>query len=407
MKMASVDDADRVSMLVAALRQHCGPGDARPHVVKAPGRVNLIGEHTDYNDGFVLPIAIDRSVIMAGRCRPDRQVRVYSVDYQQLNEFSLDDIAVDNVMGWSNYIRGVLFVLQNEGYELGGLDLAVTGNIPQGAGLSSSAALEIATADMATALFDLKIEPVDTARLAQKAENEFVGVQCGIMDQFVSKLGRKDHALLIDCRSLEYRHIPWLSDQVRLLIADTRVQRGLVDSEYNRRRQECEEGLQALSKVLPGITALRDVSISQFREHAHLLDPVVRSRCRHVIYENARVLEAVAALESGDWVHLGQLMYASHESLRDLYEVSCPELNAMVEIAQSVEGVFGARMTGAGFGGCAIALVQERALENLEEAILRRYPEMIGRDPKLLRTGVAEGARSWLWEDQEALKGGN
>ena len=400
MKMASVDGTNRVSMLIAALEKNCGTSDAQVHVAKAPGRVNLIGEHTDYNEGFVFPIAIDRNVIIAGRRRSDRRVRVYSADYEQLNEFSLDDIAFDKQMAWSNYIRGILAVLQDAGCELSGMDLVVTGNIPQGAGLSSSAALEIATADIATALCDLTIDPVDTAKLAQKAENEFVGVQCGIMDQFVSKLGRKDHALLIDCRSLEYRHIPWLSDQVRVLIADTRVQRGLVDSEYNKRRQESETGLQALSQVLSGITALRDVSISQFREHAHILDPVVRARCQHVVYENARVLEAVEALESGDWVHLGQLMYASHESLRDLYEVSCPELNAMVEIARSVEGVYGARMTGAGFGGCAIALVEERALEDLEKAILRRYPEMTGRDPQLLHTGVASGAHTCFWKGQ-------
>ena len=400
MKMASVDGTNRVSMLIAALEKNCGTSDAQVHVAKAPGRVNLIGEHTDYNEGFVFPIAIDRNVIIAGRRRSDRRVRVYSADYEQLNEFSLDDIAFDKQMAWSNYIRGILAVLQDAGCELSGMDLVVTGNIPQGAGLSSSAALEIATADIATALCDLTIDPVDTAKLAQKAENEFVGVQCGIMDQFVSKLGRKDHALLIDCRSLEYRHIPWLSDQVRVLIADTRVQRGLVDSEYNKRRQECETGLQALSQVLSGITALRDVSISQFREHAHILDPVVRARCQHVVYENARVLEAVEALESGDWVHLGQLMYASHESLRDLYEVSCPELNAMVEIARSVEGVYGARMTGAGFGGCAIALVEERALEDLEKAILRRYHEMTGRDPQLLHTGVASGAHTCFWKGQ-------
>lgn len=395
---ASAHDASRLSMLAAALEEMRGSNKAGLHVARAPGRVNLIGEHTDYNDGFVLPIAIDRDVLMVGRRRPDRQVKLYSMDYQQLNAFSLDEITFDTSMRWSNYVRGVLDVLQEEGYALRGMDLAVTGNVPQGAGLSSSAALETATASIVSALCDLEIEPVRMARLAQRAENRFVGVQCGIMDQFVSRLGRHAHALLIDCRSFEYRHIPWLSTRLRLLVADTRVQRGLVDSEYNKRRRECEAGVKALAKVLPEIMALRDVSVEQFQEHAHILDPEVRSRCEHVVCENARVLEAVEALESGDWKHLGNLMYASHESLRDLYQVSCPELDAMVEIALGVDGVYGARMTGGGFGGCAIALVDEQAQEALEQAIWQRYPEITGRQPQLLPTGAADGAQTWQWE---------
>ena len=395
--MSPVEQHDhRLQRLVGAFQTRCGPvNTSEIWVARAPGRVNLIGEHTDYNDGFVLPIAIDRDVLMVGALRSDSRVKVFSLDYEQTNEFSLNDITRDDAMRWSNYIRGVLDVLQKEGYALAGMDIALTGNVPQGSGLSSSAALEVATASLVSALCDLDISPVSMARLAQRAENEFVGVQCGIMDQFISRLGQEDHALLIDCRSYEYRHIPWSATTVRVLVADTRVERGLVDSEYNKRRQECEAGVEGLSQHLPGITALRDVSVEQFQEYSSVLDPVVRARCEHVVYENERVLAAVDALESADWPRLGALMNASHESLRDLFEVSCLELNRMVEIARDVPGVYGARMTGGGFGGCAIALVDEDAQEELQEALWRRYPEMTGRQPQLLPTGAADGARVW------------
>lgn len=373
---------------------------ARPQgelcVAIAPGRVNLIGEHTDYNDGFVLPIAIYREFVLVGARRTDRQVRVYSMDMDQEALISLDDLRFDENLRWSNYVRGVFSVLQAAGHTLTGMDVVMSGNVPQGSGLSSSAALEVGVLVLTQALSGLNISGVEGARLCQKAENTFVGVNCGIMDQFISRLGKQDSALLIDCRSLEYRLIPWKSDKVRLLVVDTRAERGLVDSEYNQRRQECEAGVAALAKVIPGVRALRDVSVQQLAAYADRLAPQVRARCEHVVGENQRVLDAVAALEAGDWNRLGALMYASHESLRDLYQVSCKELDLVVDIARTIPGVYGARMTGAGFGGCAIVLVAEEAVENLQQAIKTRYTASIGREPGLLLTGAADGARTFV-----------
>ena len=360
-------------------------------VVRAPGRVNLIGEHTDYNEGFVLPVAIDRAIYIAARARADRQVRLVALDMGQRAEFTLDAIVRDEAALWSNYVRGVALFLQEAGYALRGLDGVIQGDVPRGAGLSSSAALEMAAAMAFVATSGLALDRVQMALIGRRAENEFVGVQTGIMDQFISALGRRDHALWIDCRSLDYRLVPLPAD-VRIVVADSGVRRGLVASAYNQRRAECEEGLRRLAKHLPGIRALRDVSVAAFEAYKAVLPEPVRRRVQHVVYENQRVLDAVTALERGDLAALGRLMDASHASLRDLYEVSGPELDALVEIARSVPGCLGARLTGAGFGGCTVNLVEQHAVPAVVAAIERDYPARTGRTPRVYICRAVDGA---------------
>ena len=356
-------------------------------LVAAPGRVNLIGEHTDYNDGYVLPAAIDRHVVIAAAPRTDRQVRLHAVDFQGSSEFSLDDIRFDQRQRWSNYPRGVAWALQQAGYALTGCELCITGDVPIGAGLSSSAAIEVATAYAFQLLGGLTLDGVKRALLCQKAENEFVGMRCGIMDQYIISLGKRGHALLIDCRSLEYRLVP-VPAGCSLIICDTKKRRGLVDSEYNTRRQECEAGAKAL-----GLRALRDITPEEFQARQGVLDAVTRKRCRHVVTEDQRVLDAVQALEAGDLAQFGRLMNASHLSLRDDYEVSCPELNAMVEAAQAQRGVLGARMTGAGFGGCTVNLVLNEAAEGFQHSVARTYTKATGLVPEIYVCTAEEGVQ--------------
>ncbi|HET7771239.1 MAG TPA: galactokinase, partial [Chloroflexota bacterium] len=331
-------------------------GSAPTVVARAPGRVNLIGEHTDYNDGFVFPAAIDRDVYVAARATDDGRARLYAANFRRKTEFPLSDVRHQPSERWSHYERGVVVMLQQDGHQVGGFEAAIEGDVPSGAGLSSSAAVEVATATALKALFDLQLDPVRLAVLCQRAENQFVGVNSGIMDQFISALGQRATALLIDCRSLEYRHVP-LGESAQIVVADTSVKRGLVDSEYNARRAECEEAVRLLSQRVAGVRALRDVSAVQLREHEALLPEVVRRRARHVVTENERTLRSVAALEAGDLGAFGRLMDESHASLRDDYEVTVPPLDAMVDAAHNVSGVLGSRMTGAGFGGCTVSLV--------------------------------------------------
>jgi galactokinase len=354
-------------------------------VVAAPGRVNLIGEHTDYNDGFVLPAAIDRYVVMASTPRNDRVVRLHAMSFERSTHFSLDGIERDEAQAWSDYQRGVAWVLQQEGYVLPGLDLVDGSTVPVGSGLSSSAAIELATALTFQLAADLEIDGARRALLCQRAENEFVGMRCGIMDQFISSLGQADHALLIDCRSLEYRPVP-LPAGISLVVCDTRKRRGLVDSEYNNRRRECERGAAAL-----GVPALRDVSIEMFAERQEALEPTTRRRCRHVVTENQRVLDAVEALQRGDLSAVGGLMDASHQSLRDDYEVSCAELDIMVEEARRCPGVIGARMTGAGFGGCTVNLVEDGEVPQFLETVPRAYERRTGLTPEIYVCRAVQG----------------
>ncbi|HID63588.1 MAG TPA: galactokinase [Anaerolineae bacterium] len=364
-------------------------------MVRAPGRVNLIGEHTDYNDGYVLPVAIDRSILMAAAPRPDRQVVLHALDFDQRAEFSLDDIRHDAQYPWSNYQRGVAFFLQERGFELPGMNALISGDIPVGSGLSSSAAVEVAAAYAWQALSGFSLSRVELALLCQQAENEFVGIKCGIMDQFISALGQRDHALLIDCRTLEHEAVKLGagegSPSATIVVCDTMKRRGLVDSEYNARRRECEEGVHLLRKHRPGIKALRDVSPAQFERYQGDLPEVVRRRCRHIVYENERVLQSVEALKKGDLATFGRLMNESHVSLRDDYQVSCRELNVMVEAAWQVEGVYGSRLTGAGFGGCTVSLVAGEAVERFRAHVAAEYQAATGVEPQIYVCAVEDG----------------
>ncbi|MFC2030772.1 galactokinase [Chloroflexota bacterium] len=335
-------------------------------VVRAPGRVNLIGEHTDYNDGFVLPMTIDRAIWMALRPRQDRTVDVYSLDFDEAQRFSLDGLHHD-LAGWAEYLEGVAWALQEAGYHLRGWEGVVSGDIPVGAGLSSSAALEMAAARAFATVSDLPWDAAAMAKIGQRAENQWVGVNCGIMDQMISAGGKADHALLIDCRSLETEAVP-LPPDTSVVILDTGTRRGLVDSAYHERRAQCEAAARFFNA-----TALRDVSIEQFESRAGGLPETVRGRARHVITENDRTLEAAEALRFGDAVGLGQLMNASHASLRDDFQVSSDELNEIVACAWKETGCLGARMTGAGFGGCAVALVLAGAAKAFARTVAACY----------------------------------
>ena len=357
---------------------------------RAPGRVNLIGEHTDYNDGFVLPMAINREVAVVGAPRDDRRIRLYALNFDDEADFALDQLQRSEPADWSDYPRGVAWVLREAGFDLVGFDGVLYGDVPIGSGLSSSAAIEMAVF-MAFAACQPALAGLDrvrAAKLAQRAENAFVGVNCGIMDQFVSALGQAGHALFIDCRSLDYAPVP-MPDGMAVLVVDTAAPRSLAASAYNERRAQCEAAARLL-----GVSALRDLSPEIFAQRRAALPALVAQRAEHVIYENRRVLDAVAALRAGDVATFGRLMNESHDSLRDLYEVSSAELDAVVEIARGVSGVYGARMTGAGFGGCAIALAEQTAVDALRDAVMREYPARTGRQPSIYVCTANDGA-SW------------
>lgn len=357
-----------------------------PRVFSAPGRVNLIGEHTDYNDGFVLPIALSQRTWIAAAPRPDGLIRCRSTSYQDAVEFPIEDAPSATTRGadWADHIRGIVACLVREKFRLGGVDLLIDSDLPIGAGLSSSAALEVATGFALLTLAAEPIDLIDLALAAQRAEQEYVGTRCGIMDQYMACLGVKDHALLIDCRSLEYRAVPIDLASVSVVICNTMVRHELALGEYNVRRAECEDGVRRLAGYLPGIVALRDVDPDDFDHHAGALPPVVRRRCNHVITEMGRTLRAVQALEQNDPVTFGQLMYASHHSLSIDYEVSCPELDLMVEIASKVEGVYGARMTGGGFGGSTVNLVARASVPDFIAKIRTDYREHTGITPECI-----------------------
>lgn len=346
-----------MSLKELVVREFASRFGAQPTaVVRAPGRVNLIGEHTDYNDGFVLPMAIDRAVWIALRPRPDRKLRVYSLEFDETRTFTIEEVRDKDLSredaGWIEYLKGVTWALQEAGYTLQAWEGVLAGDVPIGAGLSSSAALEMATVRAFTLISQLPWDTVAMAKLGQRAENKWVGVNCGIMDQMISAAGKAGHALLIDCRSLETQPVPLPPGTVAVVL-DTATRRGLVDSAYNERRTQCEAAARFF-----GVPALRDVSLADFEARADELDALTRRRARHVIIENERTLQASHSMREGDAVKLGRLMNASHQSLRDDFEVSSEALNTMVEHACSTDGCYGARLTGAGFGGCAVALVQ-------------------------------------------------
>ena len=353
-----------------------------PLLVMSPGRVNLIGEHTDYNEGFVLPAAIDKAVIFAVAPRQDTVCHFVSQDYGQEFRCDLHELG-RSPLRWPDYLEGVIDQFVRNGYAVRGFQCVFGGNIPIGAGMSSSAALEGGLAFAVNEMFRLKIDSLTLVKLAQKAENKFVGVRCGIMDQFINIHGLEKKVLKLDCRSLEFEYFPFERPDLRIVVCDSLVRRELASSEYNVRRRQCEEGVEVLKKYAPGIRSLRDVDLGLLEEHRADLDPVVYKRCDYVIRENIRVEEACRDLLTGDFKSFGERMGASHAGLRDGYEVSSPELDALVEAAAKVEGVLGARMMGAGFGGCAISLVEEGAVPELRERVSRDYQASFGRTPNI------------------------
>ena len=360
----------------------------------APGRVNLIGEHTDYNEGFVLPMAIGKKIIMLGQLRNDRMVRVFDLGYNTEIDFSLDKLIPLRKNTWANYLMGVMDEIQKAGYPLQGANLIFTSNIPKGAGLSSSAALEVVTALTMAKLNLLEIKPVEMAHLCRRAENNFVGVACGIMDQYVSCLGQKNYALFIDCRFNDYELISFKNHNYRIVICNSKIQRSLVNSEYNRRREECKRATDFFTHRLGSkIRALRDVTIEEFKQYQEYLPEPITRRARHVISENYRVQAGVQALRMGNYSAFGQLMIESHQSLKDDYEVSCAELDLLVDLALKQEGVLGARMTGAGFGGCTVNLLRREYVDAFEKTIKQGYKKITGILPDIYVTPPAEGAK--------------
>ncbi len=380
-----------------AFHEKFGTRDGRI-IVRSPGRVNLIGEHTDYNEGFVLPAAVDKAMLFAVRPRTDRRCRFYAVDLKASFECEVDSLQKSSD-GWPNYLLGVIDEMRKAGYNVLGCDLAFGGDIPVGAGMSSSAALEAGFAFALNDLFQLGLDRLALVKLAQKAENEFVGVQCGIMDQFVNIFGEPKKVLRLDCRSLEYRLYPFERNDIRIVLCDTQVRRALASSEYNVRRRQCETGVAALRRHDPHIKSLRDVELAFLSQHRDDLDPVVYKRCDYVVRENIRVGQACDDLERNDFQSFGQRMYQSHKGLRDDYGVSSPELDVLVELATEIDGVLGARMMGAGFGGCTINLVEQAHVDRFVERMQQGYRERLGRDIKVYVTNIESGTAK-LADDQ-------
>lgn len=361
-------------------------------IVKGPGRVDLMGSHTDYNDGFVLPVAVNVDVLAGGRLRDDNKVAVYSANFEQLVEFPLDAIEYDNVNTWSNYVRGVIHFLQEAKVKLRGANIVLHGNVPIGSGLSSSAAIEMAVGFLFQTLVGFEMSGADLALIGQKAENKFVGVNTGIMDQFISRLGKKDAALFLDCRTLEYEHLPLDTSKVKIVVCDTMKRRGLVGSEYDTRRAQCEEGARLFAQWYPNVKALRDVTSEMLEKHKSELPEVVAKRAAHVVGENERVVESKNVLQSGDFVEFGKLMNASHDSARDLYQVSCPELEAMVEVTRAAPGALSGRMAGAGFGGCTVSLVNDESVEQFLQVASVEYERKTQLTPSLYVCTAEDGA---------------
>jgi len=377
----------RERALAAFEEQYGGEPDG---IALGPGRVNIIGEHTDYSGGFVLPMAVDRAVAIAYRKKDGPEASVYSADYAEGKAFPVESPERIEGHHWANYVMGVASVVRRAGHKVAAMDAAVAGDVPQGAGLSSSAAVEVATMVALDDVSGIGLDALTHVRLAQRAENEFVGVNCGIMDQFVSRLGERDHCLRIDCRDLQYAKVPLKSKDVRIVVCDTNVKRKLSAGEYNERRSACEG---AAAKITGNTGALlRDVSLTRLLESKTDLSEVEYRRALHVLRENERVGLCCAALAEGRYEEAGTLMCDSHESLRDLFEVSCKELDAMVDIAMGVDGVYGSRLTGAGFGGCTVSLVKAGREGALGDAVMNQYQERTGLEPRVFVFEPGEGA---------------
>lgn len=365
-----------------------------PKIFRAPGRVNLIGEHTDYNDGFVMPAAIEFYTWVAASKRNGRILRVHSEQFGETIDLSLDALAGPPRKHWSDFIRGVAAVMQAMGHTLSGANLVIYGQVPLGAGLSSSASLEVSTALALKSVSNFELPPLELVKICQRAEHEYAGTRCGIMDQFIATFGRSGHALMLDCRSLDYNFLP-IPPDVRLVICNTMVKHELAAGEYNHRRADCEAGVRTLGQHLPNVLALRDVTLAGLEMHRNALPELVYRRCRHVISENQRVLAAADALQSGDLGRFGQLMHESHRSLREDYEVSCRELDLLVELASACAGLYGARMTGGGFGGCTVNLVRSDAVDRFQCRITEAYEQRTGKIPDVYVCSAAQGASAW------------
>jgi galactokinase len=362
-----------------------------PRLFCAPGRVNLIGEHTDYNEGFVFPMAADRKTYVASAARDDSLIRVHSSNFSERAEFDLEEEPKPGQPGWLSYVEGVARVLAEKGYGLRGADIEISSEVPMGAGLSSSAALEVSVGFALLTLAGAKVDLMELALSAQAAEHRFVGTACGLMDQLTSAFGVSNHAMLIDCRSLERELVVMNIPETSVVICDTGVKHELATSAYNERRHECEQGVRILQQQNLAIRSLRDLSFAEFEVHEHLLPEPVRRRCRHVISENDRTLNAVAALKRGDADRLGELMNRSHESLRDDYEVSCRELDLMVGLARQQDGVNGARMMGGGFGGSTVNLVRRDSFNDFHGAVSAGYQAVTGMRPTIIAVEAADG----------------
>lgn len=354
---------------------------ADPLLICSPGRVNLIGEHTDYNEGFVLPAAIDKAIYLAVGPRSDNELHFVAYDLNKTYQGTLNRLEPTHT--WADYLLGVVAQFRLAGHEPGGFNCVFGGTIPMGSGLSSSAALENGVGFALNEVFSLGLDRITMLKLSQRAENEFVGAKVGIMDMFASMMGKADHVIKLDCRSLDYTYAPLQMEGISIVLCDSRVKHSLVTSEYNTRRSECEAGVRFLQTFYPDIKSLRDVTMPMLDRHLRDTDPLIYRRCAYVVQENQRLLDGVAALEAGDVAQFGQLMYGSHEGLSHWYEVSCPELDILVDIARQQTGVLGARMMGGGFGGCTINLVRENALDDFTDLITKQYKAQTGKDAYL------------------------
>lgn len=363
-----------------------------PVIISSPGRINLIGEHTDYNEGFVLPAAIDKKIIYAIALNGTDTCNAYALFNNELQSFSLKDVKPSK--GWINYLMGVVYQLQQRGFEVKGFNCVITGDIPIGAGMSSSAAVEGGLVVALDHLLGLGLNRMEMAKVGQLAEHTFPGVKCGIMDQFANLHGRKDRVMLLDCRSLEFRYFPFeFSKDYKIVLCNSMVHHSLASSEYNVRRAQCEEGVEVLKAYFPGISSLRDLSAAQVEQYKDKLPAKVYDRCLYVTQENERVEKACAHLQKNELDEVGRLMYASHEGLSKLYEVSCPELDFLADLAKERPEVAGARMMGGGFGGCTINLVKTDRVDDFISFIQSRYKDNFGKVPEVYVTSIEDGAK--------------
>jgi galactokinase len=362
---------------------------AKPLIIRSPGRINLIGEHTDYNEGFVLPAAIDKSIYLGFAKNNSRKCRIYALDFQEEKIFSLENMKPAE--GWINFVMGVAAVIQKAGNQLEGFDCVLGGDIPIGAGLSSSAALENGVGFGLNELFNLNLERLELLKFSQQAEHAFAGVKCGIMDMFASMMGKKDQAIRLDCRSLEHSYFPLDLGDYQLLLCNTKVAHSLAESAYNKRREECQEGVNKVKDQFPEVKSLRDVTPQMLEKAKGEMSPVIYKRCAYVIRENERLIKTCEALADHDLIAVGQFLYGSHEGLSESYEVSCPELDFLVDYTRDLPDVLGARMMGGGFGGCTLNLLKKSAVKDFVPAVTSAYLEQFGREMETYAVKVADG----------------